>query len=102
GWVLYKKKKFKEALEPLRAAVKQEEGQHIEIYDHLADVYVALGQKDKAVDAWKKGLTCNPLSKRDESRKAEVEKKIKQNSQEKWRLACVDGRAAHEASLRAQ
>jgi len=79
GWVLFKRKKYKEALEPLLEAVKQEEGQHIEIYDHLGDVYLALGQKAKAVEAWKKGLTCNPISRRDEPRKAAVEEKIKKH-----------------------
>jgi tetratricopeptide (TPR) repeat protein len=78
GWVLYKKKKYKEALEPLQDAVKQEEGQHLEIYDHLADVYIAMEQPEKAIAAWKKGLTCESLGKRDEKRKLEVEKKIKQ------------------------
>jgi predicted Zn-dependent protease len=81
GWVLYKQKKYKEALSPMEQAVKQDEGQHIEIYDHLGDVYLALGEKDKALAAWKKGLTCNPISKRDEPRKVEVEKKIKQNTE---------------------
>lgn len=79
GWVLYKKKKFKEALEPLQEAIKQEEGQHLEIYDHLGDVFIALEQPDKAIETWKKGLTCQPVSKRDEKRKVEVEKKIKQH-----------------------
>jgi len=77
GWVLYKRKKYKEALGPLLEAIKQEEGQHVEIFDHLGDVYVALGENDKAVEAWKKGLKCPPVTKRDEQRKAEVEKKIK-------------------------
>ncbi len=77
GWVLYKRKKYKEALDPLLEAIKLEEGQHVEIFDHLGDVYVALGEKDKAVEAWKKGLECVPLTKRDEQRKADVEKKIK-------------------------
>jgi tetratricopeptide (TPR) repeat protein len=77
GWVLFKKKKFKEALDPLVEAVKYDEGQHLEIYDHLADVYMALEQKDKAIETWKKGLGCPPVSKRDEARKLEVEKKLK-------------------------
>jgi len=77
GWVLYKRKKYKEALEPLLEAIKQEEGQHVEIFDHLGDVYVALGEKGKAIESWKKGVKCAPLSKRDEQRKTEVEKKIK-------------------------
>jgi len=78
GWVLYKKKKYKEALPYFLDAVKDpEEGQHLEIYDHLAEVYVALGQTDKALETWKKGLTSKPVGKRDEQRKAEVEKKVK-------------------------
>jgi len=78
GWVLYKKKKYKEALPYLLDAVKDpEEGQHMEIYDHLADVYVALGQTDKAMETWKKGLACKPIGKRDDQRKIEIEKKIK-------------------------
>ncbi len=81
GWVLYKQKKYKEALEALLGAVKQDDGQHLEIYDHLAEVHVALGQLDKAVDAWKKGLKCDPVSRRDEQRKVEVEKKIKKQEQ---------------------
>jgi len=78
GWVLYKKKKYKEALPYFLDAVKDpDEGQHLEIYDHLAEVYIALGQTDKALETWKKGLTCKPLGKRDEQRKLEVEKKVK-------------------------
>jgi tetratricopeptide (TPR) repeat protein len=79
GWVLFKLKKYKEALPPLEQAVKQDEGQHMEIYDHLGDVYLALGEKTKAVAAWKKGLTCTPLGKRDQQRKGELEAKIKKH-----------------------
>jgi len=82
GWVLYKRKKYKEALSPLQEAVAQEEGQHLEIYDHLGDVYIGLDKKKEAVEAWKKGLTCKLAGKRDEDRKIEVEKKIKKYSAE--------------------
>ena len=38
GWVLFKQKKYKEALEPLKKASQdEEEGSHLEIWDHLAD-----------------------------------------------------------------
>lgn len=77
GWVLFKKKQYKEAVTPLVDAVKQDDGQHMEIYDHLGDVYVALKEPAKAVEAWKKGLACPPVSKRDAARKVEMEKKIK-------------------------
>ncbi len=80
GWVLFKKKKYKEALEPLLKAAKQKEGQHIEILDHLGEVHLALGEKDKAIAAWKKGLEyADPEKKREKEYKAKVEKKIKDN-----------------------
>lgn len=78
GWVLYKQKKYKEAKPYLEAAVAQKEGQNIEIYDHLADCLMALGQKAEAIATWKKGLETSITSSRDQKRKAEVEKKLKQ------------------------
>jgi tetratricopeptide (TPR) repeat protein len=77
GWVLFKQGKAKEAKPHLLAAVKQKEGRHLEIYDHLADVHQALGEKAEAVAAWKKGLEHAAPGKRDQKRKAEVEKKLK-------------------------
>jgi tetratricopeptide (TPR) repeat protein len=79
GWVLYKQKKFKEAREALLKAVKEKDGQHIEILDHLAEVHLALGEKDKAVAAWKKGLDVAGSNKREQERKATVKKKLKAN-----------------------
>jgi tetratricopeptide (TPR) repeat protein len=77
GWVLFKQKKYKEAKDPLLEAIKYKEGKHLEIYDHLGDVHMALGEKAEAVAAWKKGLEVASDSKRDKERKAAVEKKIK-------------------------
>jgi len=77
GWVLYKRGKVKEGLPHLVLAVKQPEGQNIEIYDHLADVHLSLGQKKEAVAAWQKGLEVATASKRDQKRKVEVQKKLK-------------------------
>ncbi len=76
GWVLFKQKKYKEAREPLEAAVKEPDAQSIEIYDHLAEVLNALGDKDAAVAAWKKGLELPADTKREKDKKAEVEKKL--------------------------
>jgi tetratricopeptide (TPR) repeat protein len=80
GWVLFKQKKYKEAREPLEEAVKQPDAQSIEIYDHLAEVLNALGDKDAAVATWKKGLALPAETKREKDKKAEVEKKLKGNS----------------------
>jgi tetratricopeptide (TPR) repeat protein len=77
GWVLFKQGKAKEAKPHLLSAVKQKEGQSIEIYDHLADVHLALGEKDEAVAVMKKGIEIAGSTKRDVKRKAEVEKKLK-------------------------
>lgn len=79
GWVLYKQKKYKEALKYLELAVKDEDGQHLEILDHLADVHLALGQKDKAIAIWKKALELESAGKREQLKRQEVEKKLKAN-----------------------
>jgi tetratricopeptide (TPR) repeat protein len=83
GWVLYKQKKYVEAKRYLRQAVQNmidlDEPESIEIYDHLGDVLLALGQKAEAVEAWKKGVEVAGDSKREQKRKEEVQKKIKAN-----------------------
>jgi len=58
-------------------AVKDPEGQHIEILDHLAQVHLALKDKKAAVEAWKKGVEYAGNTKREQERKAEIEKKLK-------------------------
>lgn len=79
GWALFKLKKYKEAKEPLLKAVKEEDGQHTEILDHLAEVHMALGEKTEAIAAWKKAVEIAGSSKREQDRKAEIEKKLKGN-----------------------
>jgi tetratricopeptide (TPR) repeat protein len=79
GWVLYKQKKYSEAKPYLLDAVKDPEGKHIEIYDHLGDVHLALGEKAEAVAAWKEGLKVAGSTKREQDRKPEIEKKLKAN-----------------------
>jgi tetratricopeptide (TPR) repeat protein len=77
GWVLYKKKNYKEAKKWLTEALKEKDDQHIDIFDHLGDVCKALNEKDEAIAAWKKGVEIAGNSKREQKKKAEVEKKIK-------------------------
>lgn len=79
GWVLFKKKKFEEAKKYLLQAVEEKDGQHVEILDHLADVHLALGEKDQAKAVWKKALEVEAQGKREKQRRAEVEKKLKAN-----------------------
>jgi tetratricopeptide (TPR) repeat protein len=76
GWVLYKQKKYKEAKEALQEAVKDKDSQHIEIYDHLGDVLMALGERTAAIAAWRRGLELAGESPRERERRAEVERKL--------------------------
>jgi tetratricopeptide (TPR) repeat protein len=79
GWVLFKQKKYKEAKEALIEAVKDKKSQHIEIYDHLGDVHMALGEREAAIAAWKKGIEVVGEGRRDQERRAIVEKKLQMN-----------------------
>jgi tetratricopeptide (TPR) repeat protein len=83
GWVLFKKKKFDEAKKHLLEAAKSKEGEHIEILDHLADVHMALGEKDEAIKVWEKALKQENISKRDKERRETVEKKLKKAQESK-------------------
>ena len=83
GWVLYKQGKAKEAKPYLEQAVKDPRGQHLEIFDHLGDVHLALGETEAAIAAWKKGLEFATDGARDQKRKITVEKKIKDAMEKK-------------------
>ncbi len=84
GWVLFKQKKYKEALEYLKkAAADEDEGNHLEIWDHLADCHMALGQKKEAIEAWQKALKMEDISKRDAERRRKVTDKLKKARAEK-------------------
>jgi tetratricopeptide (TPR) repeat protein len=80
GWVLFRQKKYKEAKEALEEAVKDKGAQHIEIYDHLGDVLMALGDREAALTAWRRGLEHVGESQREKQRRTEVEKKIQQQT----------------------
>ncbi len=60
GWVLYRLKKPQEALGRIQEAIKLSEEADPTIYDHLGDIYAALNEKDKAVEAWRKSLSVEP------------------------------------------
>jgi tetratricopeptide (TPR) repeat protein len=79
GWVLFKQKKYKEAKEALLKAIDDKNSQHIEIYDHLGDVHLMLGERDLAIQAWRKGLEVVGEGRREAERKAVVEKKLEKN-----------------------
>lgn len=76
GWVLFKQKKYKEAKDVLQKAVADQGSQHIEIYDHLGDVLLMLGEREAAQKAWQKALEVASDTRRDQQRKVVVEKKL--------------------------
>ena len=78
GWVLYKNKKYDEAIKLLtEASADEEEGQHMEIWDHLADAYLAKMDAKKAVELWSKALKFEDQSKRDGERRKKITEKMR-------------------------
>jgi tetratricopeptide (TPR) repeat protein len=76
GWVLFKQKKNQDAKKWLLLAVEDKASRHIEIYDHLGDVYMVLGEREAAIRAWEDGLKFVNENRRDAERKVAVEKKL--------------------------
>jgi predicted negative regulator of RcsB-dependent stress response len=64
----------------LQKAVEDKNAQHIEIYDHLGDVLVALGETEAALTAWRKGIENVGESRRDQQIKKNVQQKIEKHS----------------------
>jgi len=54
AWVLYTMKEYQKAREFLERALKQEKGLSGTIVEHYGDVLFQLGEKDKAIEQWKK------------------------------------------------
>ena len=55
GWVLFKMGHTEEALGHIKASLKAL-GDHSEVYEHLGDIYHAMGQPEQAREAWSKSL----------------------------------------------
>jgi tetratricopeptide (TPR) repeat protein len=79
GWVLFKQKRFKEAKEVMLKAVEDKNSQHIEIYQHLGDVLDALGERQAALEAYRKAVEVAGDTRREQQRKTELEKKLEKN-----------------------
>lgn len=79
GWVLYKQKKYDEALKNLleSAGSDDEESNHIEIWDHVGDCYLAMGKKKEALETFQKALKMEDVTKKDGERRKKVTEKMK-------------------------
>ena len=60
GWVLFRQHHLKEALDYVLMAIKHSEEEDAVLYDHLGDIYAALGQSESARNAWTKSLSLEP------------------------------------------
>ncbi|MFO0953513.1 MAG: tetratricopeptide repeat protein [Isosphaeraceae bacterium] len=79
GWVLFKRGKVKEALEPLEKAVKKLEetsGTDSTIWEHLGDVYFQLKDASKARNAWEAARKAAAKSNPPDKRLTEIQKKL--------------------------
>lgn len=59
GWIQYKLGNIDEAIKYIEKATDAE-GATAEVYEHLGDIYYDKGKKQKAIEAWKKGLELFP------------------------------------------
>jgi tetratricopeptide (TPR) repeat protein len=84
GWVLFKRGKLKEALEPMRKAAEQMKvymeqkgsGPDATIYEHLGDIYFQLQQLEKASDAWREAAKAAAAAVPVDKRLTEIRKKL--------------------------
>lgn len=75
GWVLYRRGKIKEALEPLEKAAKQQ-GTDATIFDHLGDVYFRLQEQAKARASWEKAEALMGKSTPPDKKLGDVRRKL--------------------------
>src|SRR5439155_4166328 len=76
GWVLFKQKKNEEAKDWLLKAIEDKRAQHIEIFDHLGDVHMALGERDAPARLRSHAARGDNEEIRREARRTAVEKKL--------------------------
>jgi tetratricopeptide (TPR) repeat protein len=57
GWVLFKQKQPKEALDYILKAIQLNKEPDATLYEHLGDIYDALKETNKAREAWRKSLS---------------------------------------------
>ncbi len=87
GWVLFRREKYKEAIEYLEKAIALPDGADSTIVEHLGDNYEKIGNADEAMKKWKRALDIETsaaypdetvverLEKKVETGKSEPEKK---------------------------
>lgn len=62
AWILFKMKRYKEALQYMEKALRYLNADNPEIYEHYGDVLYICGEKEKAVENWHKAKRMNSTS----------------------------------------
>src|ERR1044071_78511 len=80
GWVLFKRGKSKEAVEPLEKAVKQladsPSSGDATIFEHLGDVYFHLHENARARESWNTAVKAASKANPPDKRLPEIRKKL--------------------------
>lgn len=62
AWILFRMKRYTEALNYLEKALRYLESDNSDIYEHYGDALYMCGEKDKALDNWHKAFQLNSSS----------------------------------------
>ena len=62
AWILFKMKKYRDALGYMEKALRYLEADNPEIYEHYGDVLFMCGEKEKALENWHKAVQFNSTS----------------------------------------
>ena len=62
AWILFKMKKYKDALGYMEKALRYLDADNPEIYEHYGDVLFMCGEKEKALENWHKAVQLNGSS----------------------------------------
>lgn len=71
AWILFKMKRYREALGYMEKALRYLDTDNPEIYEHYGDVLYMCGEKEKALENWHKAVRMN-------SQSSTIEQKIRQ------------------------
>jgi len=76
AWILFKKKKYADALQYIDMAVKNDTAKSAVIIEHAGDIHAVNGDTDKAVELWKQALEAGDKDNKTLIRKIKIRKYV--------------------------
>ena len=76
AWILFKQKKYAEALQYIDMAVENDTARSAVITEHAGDIHAVNGDIDKAVDYWKQALEAGSDNDKAIRRKIKLKKYV--------------------------